>query len=77
MSTGGARRGADWLSSQPDRGDRERMNESDRSYDRGPPRQELPLPTAPPYTAFVGNLSFDVREPEVEDFFAPSKVSRD
>lgn len=75
MDRGGARRGADWLSSQPDRGDRERMNESDRSYDRGPPRQELPLPTAPPYTAFVGNLSFDVREPEVEDFFAPSKVS--
>lgn len=51
------------------------MNDSDRGFDRGPPRQELPLPTAPPYTAFVGNLSFDVREQEVEDFLAPSKVS--
>lgn len=69
----GPRRGSDWLSSQPDRGDR--MMDSDRGgFDRGPPRQELPLPSAPPYTAFVGNLSFDVREQEVEEFFAPSKV---
>lgn len=51
------------------------MNDSDRGYDRGPPREELPLPTVPPYTAFIGNLSFDVREQEVEDFFLPSKVS--
>lgn len=70
----GSRRGNDWLTSQPDRGDRQLMNDSDRGFDRGPPRQELPLPSAPPYTAFVGNLSFDVREPEVEDFLAPSKV---
>ena len=72
----GPSRGSDWLSSQPDRGDRDRsfLDNSDRGFDRGPPRQELPLPTAPPYTAFVGNLSFDVQEPEIEDFFAPSKV---
>ncbi|KAM0751491.1 hypothetical protein T439DRAFT_347362 [Meredithblackwellia eburnea MCA 4105] len=38
--------------------------ESDR-----PPRAELPIPTAPPYTAFVGNLSFDVLEDDLKDFF--------
>lgn len=36
----------------------------------GPPREDLPLPTAPPYTAFVGNLAFDLTEMELEDFFA-------
>jgi hypothetical protein len=71
----GPRRGSDWLSSQPDRADRMMDSARDGGFERGPPRQELPLPSAPPYTAFVGNLSFDVTEPEVEDFFAPSKVS--
>lgn len=44
--------------------------------DRAPlaPREEVPLPTAPPYTAFVGNLAFDMTETELEDFFAPHKV---
>ncbi|KAG8930365.1 hypothetical protein FRC00_001184 [Tulasnella sp. 408] len=36
---------------------------------RYPPREELPLPTKPPYTAFVGNLAFDISEHDVEDFF--------
>lgn len=36
---------------------------------RYPPREELPLPTKPPYTAFVGNLAFDISEQDVEDFF--------
>ncbi|KAG8971445.1 hypothetical protein FRC05_011018 [Tulasnella sp. 425] len=36
---------------------------------RYPPREELPLPTKPPYTAFVGNLAFDISERDVEDFF--------
>ncbi|KAH8825121.1 hypothetical protein DL96DRAFT_1612005 [Flagelloscypha sp. PMI_526] len=53
-----SRRGDDFLSSRPDR-------------QAGPPREDLPLPTAPPYTAFVGNLAFDLTETELEDFFAP------
>jgi RNA recognition motif-containing protein len=45
----------DFLSSRPDRG--------------LPPREDLPLPTQPPYTAFVGNLAFDLTEMELEEFF--------
>lgn len=40
----------------------------------GPPRDDVPLPTQPPYTAFVGNLAFDLTEGELEEFFAGSKV---
>lgn len=66
------RRGGDFLSSVPDRVDRDRgFERPERSY---PPREELPLPDKPPFTAFVGNLSFDVMETDVEDFFAPSKL---
>ncbi|KAI0688100.1 hypothetical protein BC835DRAFT_1374227 [Cytidiella melzeri] len=55
----GERRRDDYLSSRPD---------------RGPPREDLPLPTAPPFTAFVGNLAFDLTEHEVEEFFAGSQL---
>ncbi|SJX66394.1 related to TIF3-translation initiation factor eIF-4B [Sporisorium reilianum f. sp. reilianum] len=66
------RRGGDFLSTVPDRVDRDRgFERPERSY---PPREELPLPDKPPFTAFVGNLSFDVMEADVEDFFAPSKT---
>ncbi|GAC94291.1 nucleolin protein [Pseudozyma hubeiensis SY62] len=72
------RRGGDFLSSVPDRVDRDRAYAADRGFDRPersyPPREELPLPDKPPFTAFVGNLSFDVMEADVEDFFAPSKT---
>ncbi|KAJ7844370.1 hypothetical protein B0H14DRAFT_2776667 [Mycena olivaceomarginata] len=54
------RRGDDFLSSRPDR--------------QGPPREDLPLPTQPPYTAFIGNLAFDLTEQELDDFFASSKT---
>ncbi|KZV77275.1 RNA-binding domain-containing protein [Peniophora sp. CONT] len=40
--------------------------------DRGggfPPREDLPLPTSPPYTAFVGNMAFDLTEQDLESFF--------
>jgi len=40
----------------------------------GPPREELPLPTQAPWTAFVGNLAFDVGEGEVSSFFTGLKV---
>ncbi|KAL1727110.1 hypothetical protein EV714DRAFT_254246 [Schizophyllum commune] len=51
----------DFLSSRPD-----------RTF--GPPREEVPLPDRPPYTAFVGNLAFDLTEQELGDFFQPLKV---
>ncbi|KAJ7510276.1 hypothetical protein B0H11DRAFT_1701456, partial [Mycena galericulata] len=50
----------DFLSTRPDR--------------MGPPREDLPLPTQPPYTAFIGNLSFDLTESELEEFFGSSKT---
>ncbi|BGP28051.1 translation initiation factor eIF-4B [Rhodotorula toruloides] len=42
--------------------------------DGRPPRAEVPFPTAPPYTAFVGNLSFETSEAEIEDFFTGLSV---
>ncbi|KII89606.1 hypothetical protein PLICRDRAFT_39716 [Plicaturopsis crispa FD-325 SS-3] len=50
----------DFMSSRPDRA--------------GPPREDLPLPTQAPYTAFVGNLAFDLTESELEEFFAGIKT---
>jgi translation initiation factor 4B len=55
------RRGEDFLSSRPDRG-------------VGPLREDLPLPTQPPYTAFIGNLAFDLTEIDLEEFFAGHKT---
>ncbi|KAF8594828.1 hypothetical protein BDV93DRAFT_529064 [Ceratobasidium sp. AG-I] len=40
----------------------------------GPPREDLPLPTAPPYTVFVGNLAFDIVEDELAALFAPESL---
>lgn len=33
-------------------------------------REELPLPTVPPFTAFIGNLTFETEDAELRDFFA-------
>lgn len=38
-------------------------------------REQLPLPTKPPYTAHLGNLSFDATEGDVQDFFAACQVN--
>lgn len=40
----------------------------------GPPRDDVPLPTQPPFTAFVGNLAFDLLESDLAAFFEPLKV---
>jgi len=48
------------------------IDRSDAS--RYAPREEVPLPTQPPYTAFVGNLPFDLTEFELEQHFGPHKV---
>ncbi|KAJ6460408.1 hypothetical protein C8R47DRAFT_1161160 [Mycena vitilis] len=50
----------DFLSTRPDR--------------MGPPREDLPLPTQAPYTAFIGNLAFDLTEQELEEFFGSSRT---
>ncbi|KAF8899867.1 hypothetical protein CPB84DRAFT_1847436 [Gymnopilus junonius] len=46
----------DFLSSRPER-------------HHAPVREDIPLPTQPPYTAFIGNLAFDLTESELEQFF--------
>ncbi|GJJ08663.1 hypothetical protein Clacol_002882 [Clathrus columnatus] len=63
------------------RTDEERVRDGGRSDfsskpDRAPlpPREEVPLPTSPPYTAFVGNLAFDMSEAELGQFFNPHKT---
>ncbi|KAI0313177.1 hypothetical protein OF83DRAFT_1142553 [Amylostereum chailletii] len=54
---GGSGRRDDYMSS---RGDRQAF----------PPREDLPLPTQPPYTAFIGNMAFDLTEADLEGFFS-------
>jgi RNA recognition motif-containing protein len=34
-----------------------------------PSREEIPIPSRPPYTAYVGNLAFDAVEEDIEMFF--------
>lgn len=42
--------------------------------DRAAPiHEDIPLPTRPPYTAFVGNLAFDLVESDLEVFFQDVK----
>ncbi|KAL7417071.1 hypothetical protein BDY24DRAFT_368240 [Mrakia frigida] len=50
------------------------MSRPNRGDFSGPPREELPLPTQAPWTAFVGNLAFDVGEGEVSSFFTGLKL---
>jgi translation initiation factor 4B len=38
-------------------------------------REQLPLPSKPPYTAHLGNLPFDATGLDIEDFFAGCEVS--
>lgn len=69
-----ARRGGDYLSTVPDRAERGSGYGGGRERDY-PPREELPVPDKPPFTAFVGNLAFDLTDGDVEQYFAPNKVS--
>lgn len=49
---------------------------TDSFADRGfATREQLPLPSKPPYTAHLGNLSFDATEGDVQDFFADCEVT--
>ena len=38
-------------------------------------REQLPLPSKPPYTAHLGNSSFDATEGDVQDFFNDCDVA--
>ncbi|EMC98083.1 hypothetical protein BAUCODRAFT_22920 [Baudoinia panamericana UAMH 10762] len=42
---------------------------------RYPEREQLPLPTRPPYTAHLGNLAYDISQSQVEDFLAECQVT--
>lgn len=37
-------------------------------------RSEKPMPTEPPYLAYVGNMSFEVVEEDVRDLFSSLNV---
>jgi len=63
------------------RGDGNRYGDRDH-YRRGgdregmdrPTRVEIPIPDKPPYNAFVGNLSWEVGNSELEEFFGASNI---
>ncbi len=38
-------------------------------------REQLPLPSKPPYTAHLGNLAYDVTSTDIETFFSNCKVT--
>lgn len=38
-------------------------------------REQLPLPTKPPYTVHLGNMSFDATEGDIQQFFAGCSVT--
>lgn len=38
-------------------------------------REELPLPSKPPYTVHLGNMSFDATQGDIEDFFVACSVT--
>ncbi|CAE6381193.1 unnamed protein product [Rhizoctonia solani] len=80
LPAGPAARAEDASSDRYGRGDRDFSSRLDRPP--GVIREDLPLPTVPPYIAYVGNLSFDLIEDDLGQFFAPEplksiKVIRD
>ncbi|KAJ3380676.1 hypothetical protein HDU84_005652 [Entophlyctis sp. JEL0112] len=46
----------------------------DRRGGRGLPRGEVVFPTNPPYSAFLGNLSYDISEGDIENLFRDLKI---
>lgn len=41
----------------------------------GPPREEVPVPDVPPFTSFVGNLTFETDEDQLRQFFSAQSPS--
>jgi translation initiation factor 4B len=52
-----------------------RLTDHTDRRDGYPPREQLPLPTQPPYTAHIGNMSFDATQGDVSDFFRDCEVT--
>lgn len=53
-----------------------RMTDSlDRERPAFSSRPELPLPTEPPFTAHIGNLSFDATSSDISELFADCEVT--
>lgn len=54
-----------------------RFDRSDgyKSGDRYQDREKRDIPTAPPYNAFLGNLTFEVNDEELHNFFHGLNVS--
>lgn len=50
---------------------------TDRTADRPryAEREQLPLPTRPPFTAHLGNLAYDVSQMDIEDFLKDCQVT--
>ena len=48
---------------------------ADRGYSTQPQRDALPLPTKPPFTVHLGNMSFDATEGDIQDFFGSCSVT--
>ena len=51
---------------------------TDRGYSTREPREQreqLPLPTQPPYTAHLGNMAFETTSTDVSDFFKDCQVT--
>ena len=40
-------------------------------------KQRLPVPTEPPFNCFIGNLSFEVTDRDIENLFGELNVSLD
>ncbi|KAF2429698.1 RNA-binding domain-containing protein [Tothia fuscella] len=53
-------------------GDRSTFDRGGMSY---AVREQLPLPSKPPYTSHLGNLPFDATNGDIEDFFAGCEVT--
>lgn len=70
--------GGGGLDYAPDRKDRDYASWGSGSFahDRErEPRPDVPLPTAPPYTAFIGSMSFDSTDADLADFFDGQPVT--
>lgn len=51
-------------------------SQAEVSTDRGySVREQLPLPTKPPFTVHLGNMSFDATEGDIHDFFQECRVT--
>ncbi|WBW73197.1 translation initiation factor [Schizosaccharomyces osmophilus] len=47
----------------------------DGRRDAGFEREAIPIPSEPPFTAYIGNLSFDLTEADIADFFGDGVTS--